>query len=97
LRCSWRTPPGTRTGGTSTSGSPRSQTTARGLANDRDVAQALATSDRATLERTATPGISFWRRGRLLAGDEPLPTGDEIGQQFEQFLAGLEGPDEQQG
>ena len=33
----------------------------------------------------------------LLAGDEPLPTGEEIGQQFEQFLAGLEGPDEQQG
>jgi diguanylate cyclase (GGDEF)-like protein len=49
----------------------RLETTARGLANDRDVAQALATSDRATLERTATPGISFWRRGRLLAGDEP--------------------------
>ena len=49
----------------------RLETTARGLANDRDVAQALATSDRASLERTATPGISFWRRGRLLAGDEP--------------------------
>ncbi len=29
----------------------------------------------------------------LLAGDQPLPTGDEIGQQFEQFLAGLDGPD----
>ncbi len=28
----------------------------------------------------------------LLAGDEPLPTGEEIGQQFEQFLAGLDGP-----
>jgi hypothetical protein len=26
----------------------------------------------------------------LLAEDEPLPTGEEIGQQFEQFLAGLE-------
>ncbi len=26
----------------------------------------------------------------LLANDEPLPTGEEIGQQFEQFLAGLE-------
>ncbi len=26
----------------------------------------------------------------LLADDQPLPTGDEIGQQFEQFLAGLE-------
>ena len=30
----------------------------------------------------------------LLAGDEPMPTGEEIGQQFEQFLAGL---DEEQG
>ena len=29
----------------------------------------------------------------LLAADEPLPTGDEIGHQFEQFLAGLDGPD----
>lgn len=29
----------------------------------------------------------------LLAQDQPLPTGDEIGQQFEQFLAGLE-PDD---
>ncbi|MAS53457.1 MAG: proteasome protein [Pimelobacter sp.] len=29
----------------------------------------------------------------LLAEDQPLPTGDEIGQQFEQFLAGLE-PDD---
>ena len=29
----------------------------------------------------------------LLAGDQPLPTGEEIGQQFEQFLAGLDRPD----
>ncbi|MEO6509588.1 MAG: PAC2 family protein [Nocardioides sp.] len=29
----------------------------------------------------------------LLAGDQPLPTGEEIGQQFEQFLAGLERPE----
>lgn len=33
----------------------------------------------------------------LLAGDEPLPTGEDLGRQFEQFLAGLEGPDEGQG
>ena len=26
----------------------------------------------------------------LLATDEPLPTGEEIGRQFEQFLAGLD-------
>jgi hypothetical protein len=30
----------------------------------------------------------------LLAGDQPLPTGEEIGQQFEQFLAGLDRPGE---
>jgi hypothetical protein len=29
----------------------------------------------------------------LLASDEPLPTGEEIGRQFEQFLAGLDGPE----
>lgn len=34
--------------------------------------------------------------GNLLADDEPLPTGEEIGRQFEQFLAGLEGPDDGQ-
>ena len=33
-----------------------------------------------------SPGTS------LLAADQPLPTGEEIGQQFEQFLAGLDGP-----
>jgi predicted ATP-grasp superfamily ATP-dependent carboligase len=32
--------------------------------------------------------------GGLLAGDEPLPTGEEIGQQFEQFLAGLDRPND---
>jgi hypothetical protein len=26
----------------------------------------------------------------LLAADQPLPTGEEIGEQFEQFLAGLD-------
>ena len=26
----------------------------------------------------------------LLAADEPMPTGEEIGRQFEQFLAGLD-------
>jgi hypothetical protein len=33
----------------------------------------------------------------LLAENQPLPTGDEIGKEFEQFLAGLEGPDDEQG
>jgi predicted ATP-grasp superfamily ATP-dependent carboligase len=29
----------------------------------------------------------------LLSADEPIPTGEEIGRQFEQFLAGLDGPE----
>lgn len=29
----------------------------------------------------------------LLAADEPLPTGEDLGRQFEQFLAGLDRPD----
>ena len=33
----------------------------------------------------------------LLADDEPLPSGDELGAQFEEFLAGLEGPDASEG
>lgn len=32
----------------------------------------------------------------LLAEDQPLPTGEEIGRQFEQFLAGLDHPDTDQ-
>ena len=32
----------------------------------------------------------------LLAANEPIPTGEEIGRQFEQFLAGLDGPDADQ-
>lgn len=36
------------------------------------------------------------RDGRsLLAEDEEIPSGDEIGEQFERFLAGLDGPDGQ--
>ena len=31
----------------------------------------------------------------LLASDRPLPTGEEIGQEFERFLAGLEGPEDE--
>lgn len=30
----------------------------------------------------------------LLASEQPLPTGEELGEQFERFLAGLDGPDE---
>ena len=33
-------------------------------------------------------------RDNLLAPDEPLPSGEEIGAQFERFLAGLDGPED---
>ena len=33
----------------------------------------------------------------LLADDRPLPSGDELGAQFEEFLAGLDGPDASEG
>ena len=33
----------------------------------------------------------------LLADDQPLPTGDEIGRQFEQFLAGSRRPGRPEG
>ncbi|WP_240044345.1 PAC2 family protein [Nocardioides albidus] len=61
-------------------------------ANDevRDVVTALE-QQYDTFARAEQEGSS------LLAEDEPLPTGEEIGRQFEQFLAGLEGPDETGG
>lgn len=66
---------------------------ARYLAANEEVAEVVDALERQydSFERAEESGTS------LLAADEPLPTGDEIGQQFEQFLAGLEGPDEQQG
>lgn len=33
----------------------------------------------------------------LLAGDQPLPTGEELGREFERFLAGLDDPDKGEG
>ncbi|WP_051218477.1 PAC2 family protein [Nocardioides insulae] len=33
----------------------------------------------------------------LLAQDQPLPTGEELGREFERFLAGLEGPEGPEG
>ena len=71
----------------------REEEIARHLAaNDevRDVVTALE-QQYDTFARAEAEGSS------LLAQDEPLPTGEEIGRQFEQFLAGLEGPDETGG
>lgn len=63
---------------------------ARYLASNEEVADVVAALERQydAFERAEEEGSS------LLAADQPLPTGEEIGQQFEQFLAGLDGPDE---
>ncbi|MCW2765704.1 MAG: hypothetical protein JWO11_1663, partial [Nocardioides sp.] len=62
---------------------------ARYLATNEEVEGVVAALERQydAFERAEETGNS------LLASNEPLPTGDEIGHQFEQFLAGLEGPD----
>ena len=61
----------------------------RYLAANDDVAEVVAALEQQydTFERAEDSG-----RG-LLATDQPLPTGDEIGAQVEQFLAGLDGPE----
>ncbi|MDF1601926.1 PAC2 family protein [Nocardioides sp. YIM 152315] len=60
------------------------------LAANEDVAEVVAALERQydAFERAEDSGSN------LLAADQPLPTGEEIGRQFEQFLAGLDGPDE---
>ncbi|MGZ5403067.1 MAG: proteasome assembly chaperone family protein [Nocardioides sp.] len=62
---------------------------ARYLASNEEVGDVVTALEQQydAFERAETEGSS------LLASDQPLPTGDEIGQQFEQFLAGLDGPD----
>jgi predicted ATP-grasp superfamily ATP-dependent carboligase len=62
---------------------------ARYLAANEEVAEVVAALEQQydAFERAETSG------GNLLASDQPLPTGEEIGQQFEQFLAGLDGPE----
>lgn len=57
------------------------------LTEHEEVADVVAALERQydAFERAEESGAS------LLAPDQPLPTGEEIGQQFEQFLAGLDG------
>ncbi len=71
----------------------REEEVARYLSSNEEVADVVEALERQydAFERAEESGTS------LLAEDQPLPTGEEIGQQFQQFLAGLEGPDEQQG
>ena len=65
---------------------------ARYLAANEEVGDVVTALEQQydAFERAENDGSS------LLATDQPLPTGEEIGQQFEQFLAGLDGPDPDQ-
>jgi hypothetical protein len=68
----------------------RAEEIARHLAANaevRDVVEALE-QQYDTFARAEAEGSS------LLAEDEPLPTGEDLGRQFEQFLAGLDGPED---
>jgi hypothetical protein len=58
----------------------------RYLASNEEVAEVVTALEQQydAFERAEESGSS------LLAEDQPLPTGEEIGQQFEQFLAGLD-------
>ncbi len=69
--------------------STRESEITRYLSANEEVGEVVASLERQydSFTRAEESGAS------LLADDQPLPTGDEIGQQFEQFLAGLEGPD----
>lgn len=71
----------------------REQEVARYLAANEEVAEVVHSLEQQydAFARAEESGSS------LLAADQPLPTGEEIGEQFEQFLAGLEGPDDQPG
>jgi predicted ATP-grasp superfamily ATP-dependent carboligase len=62
---------------------------ARYLADNAEVGEVVAALEQQydAFRRSEESGSS------LLADDQPLPTGEEIGQQFEQFLAGLDGTD----
>ncbi|WP_447646018.1 PAC2 family protein [Nocardioides zeae] len=66
---------------------------------DADIAEYLVEHDevRQVVEGLERQYDTFHRAeaagANLLAEDAPLPSGEEIGRQFEQFLAGLDGPD----
>ncbi|HWJ83672.1 MAG TPA: PAC2 family protein [Nocardioides sp.] len=70
----------------------RDEEIARYLAANIEVGEVVTALEQQydAFERAEESGAS------LLAEDQPLPTGEEIGQQFEQFLAGLD-PEEGEG
>lgn len=65
----------------------------RYLASNEEVAEVVTALEQQydTFARAEAEGSS------LLAEDQPLPTGEDLGRQFEQFLAGLDGPEENGG
>nr|WP_218910572.1 PAC2 family protein [Nocardioides thalensis] len=67
----------------------RDEEIARYLAANSEVSDVVAALEQQydAFERAEESGSS------LLAEETPLPTGEDLGRQFEQFLAGLEGPD----
>ena len=71
-------------------GGPRRPRSPRYLADNDEVGDGRGRARAAVRRVPARPR----RPGRACSPrDEPLPTGEEIGQQFEQFLAGLDQPD----
>jgi hypothetical protein len=67
----------------------RDEEIARYLAANSEVGDVVTALEQQydAFERAEESGSS------LLAEETPLPTGEDLGRQFEQFLAGLEGPD----
>ncbi|GAB2988472.1 PAC2 family protein [Nocardioides montaniterrae] len=68
------------------SAAERDEEIARHLASNEDVRDVVDALEQQydTFQRAEAEGSS------LLATDEPLPTGEDLGRQFEQFLAGLD-------
>jgi hypothetical protein len=66
----------------------RAAEVARYLAANEEVAGVVA-----ALEQQYDAFERAEDRGSLLAADQSLPTGEELGAEFEQFLAGLDGPE----
>ncbi|MEO9323672.1 PAC2 family protein [Nocardioides sp. C4-1] len=74
-----------------TAAEEREEEIARYLSANEEVGDVVASLERQydSFARAEEEGSN------LLADDQPIPTGEEIGQQFEQFLAGLEPGDPQ--
>lgn len=70
----------------------REEEIGRYLASNEEVADVVGALEQQydTFARAEAEGSS------LLAEEEPLPSGEDLGRQFEQFLAGLEGPEDGQ-